>query len=83
MVLAPEHPLVEGLMSAAQQAEVQQYVAEAAHKSDLERTELQKVKTGVNTGQLRASLRMWVWPSWRLACLSSACIVLGLFNQDT
>ena len=51
MVIAPEHPLLEGLASSAQQAAVQQYVAEAANKSDLERTELQKVKSGVDTGQ--------------------------------
>ena len=55
MVIAPEHPLLEGLASSGQQVAVQQYVAEAAQKSDLERTELQKVKSGVDTGQsLRA-----------------------------
>ncbi len=50
MVVAPEHPLVETITTAAQKAAVQQYVGEAARKSDLERTELAKKKTGVATG---------------------------------
>lgn len=50
MVLAPEHPLLESLTTTGQQAEVDEYVRKAALKSDLERTELQKVKTGVFTG---------------------------------
>lgn len=50
MVIAPEHPLLQQLTSAAQQAAVQGYAEKAAGKSDLERTELQKVKSGVETG---------------------------------
>ena len=50
MVLAPEHPLVDVLTTAAQRAAVQAYKVEAARKSDLERTELAKKKTGVFTG---------------------------------
>ena len=50
MVIAPEHPLLEGLTASAQAPAVQEYVQRAALKSDLERTELQKVKTGVFTG---------------------------------
>ncbi|HXT01751.1 MAG TPA: leucine--tRNA ligase [Elusimicrobiota bacterium] len=50
MVLAPEHPLVKELTSPAQKAAVEAYVAAAQNKSDLERTELQKEKTGVATG---------------------------------
>ena len=48
MVLAPEHPLVAKLNK--NKAEVDPYVAAAKSKSDLERTELQKEKTGVFTG---------------------------------
>lgn len=51
MVLAPEHPLLESLTATAQKAVVDEYVRKAALKSDLERTELQKVKTGVFTGE--------------------------------
>jgi len=50
MVLAPEHPLVEHLTTAPHRAAVESYRAEAARKSDLERTELGKKKTGVFTG---------------------------------
>jgi len=50
MVLAPEHPLVEEITSAAQRAAVRGYVEAAARKSDLERTDLAKDKTGVFTG---------------------------------
>ncbi len=50
MVLAPEHPLVDVITSADQRDEVNAYRTAASHKSDLERTELQKDKTGVFTG---------------------------------
>jgi len=50
MVLSPEHPFVNDLTSDAQRAAVEAYRAEVARKSDLERTELAKEKTGVFTG---------------------------------
>ena len=50
MVLAPEHKLVETLTTPAQRPAVEAYKAEVARKSDLERTELAKDKTGVFTG---------------------------------
>jgi leucyl-tRNA synthetase len=52
MVLAPEHPLVDLLTTEAHRDEVEAYVAQAAQKSDLERTDLAKDKTGVFTGGL-------------------------------
>lgn len=50
MVLAPEHPLVEKVTTAEQKDEVEKYKQACASKSDLERTELAKEKTGVFTG---------------------------------
>ncbi len=50
MVLAPEHPLVEKLLSSSQRDVVKAYQLEAARKSDLQRGELDKEKTGVSTG---------------------------------
>lgn len=50
MVLSPEHRLVSTLTTPAQTAAVKQYQEFAATKSDLERTELAKDKTGVWTG---------------------------------
>jgi leucyl-tRNA synthetase len=49
-VLAPEHPLVDRVTSAAQREAVEAYRQEALRKSDLARTDLVKEKTGVNTG---------------------------------
>ncbi len=50
MVLAPEHSLVNQISIPEQKEEVDKYVAAAAQKSELERTELDKSKTGVFTG---------------------------------
>jgi leucyl-tRNA synthetase len=50
MVLAPEHPLVEKITTAEQRAAVTAYLEAAAKKSDLERTDLAKTKTGVFSG---------------------------------
>jgi leucyl-tRNA synthetase len=50
MVLAPEHPLVPQITTAEQRAAVEAYIEAAAAKSDLERTDLAKDKTGVFTG---------------------------------
>src|SRR5699024_1573200 len=49
-VLAPEHPLIERITTPDHINEVHQYVQQCASKSDLERTELNKDKTGVFTG---------------------------------
>ncbi|MBP1156381.1 MULTISPECIES: leucine--tRNA ligase [unclassified Paenibacillus] len=49
-VLAPEHELVERIATAEQAAAVKDYQERAARKSDLERTDLAKEKTGVFTG---------------------------------
>ena len=50
MVLAPEHPLVSVLTTPERRAEVAAYRDATARKSDLQRTELAKEKTGVFTG---------------------------------
>lgn len=49
-VLSPEHPLIDEITTPDQKAEVQKYKELCAQKSDLERTELNKEKTGVFTG---------------------------------
>lgn len=50
MVLAPEHHLVEKITTEERKKEVQEYKQYAAQKSDLERQELNKEKSGVFTG---------------------------------
>ena len=66
VVLAPEHPLVPTLTSAPQRAAVEAYQTQVAAKSDLERTDLAKEKTGVFTGGYvinpvnRAKIPVWI-----------------------
>ena len=50
MVLAPEHPLVERITTYQHEGAVAAYRKEAAGKSDLDRTDLAKTKTGAFTG---------------------------------
>ncbi|MCM3675300.1 MULTISPECIES: leucine--tRNA ligase [Peribacillus] len=49
-VLAPEHHFVDKITTADQRAAVEAYLDEVKHKSDLERTDLAKDKSGVFTG---------------------------------
>ncbi len=50
MVLAPEHPLVAEITSAAQRQAVDEYVAQARRHTEIERMSTAKEKTGVFTG---------------------------------
>jgi leucyl-tRNA synthetase len=50
MVIAPDHRLTAGLASAEQREALNRYAEEASRKSDLERTALNRAKTGVFTG---------------------------------
>lgn len=65
-VLAPEHELVAKITTDAQRDAVGSYQEQAAHKSDLERTDLAKEKTGVFTGAYAinpvngAKLPIWI-----------------------
>lgn len=50
MVLSPEHPLVEKVTTPEHRAEIDAYQKKAAAKSDLDRTDLNKEKSGAFTG---------------------------------
>ncbi len=50
LTLAPEHPLVKQITTPSQQTEMEAYLAQAASKSDLDRTDLAKDKSGCFTG---------------------------------
>ena len=50
MVVAPEHPLLSKLVVSEKKEQVESYVQAAAKKSDLDRTDLAKDKSGVFTG---------------------------------
>ncbi len=51
MVIAPEHPLVQSITIPDRKDDVEKYIQAAALKSDLDRTDLAKDKTGVFTGR--------------------------------
>jgi leucyl-tRNA synthetase len=65
MVLAPEHPLVPCVTTADRRDAIGAYILQAARKSDLERLELAKDKTGVWTGSYAinpaSSQRIPIW----------------------
>ncbi|MCK4886036.1 MAG: leucine--tRNA ligase [Planctomycetes bacterium] len=50
MVMAPEHPLVDKITADSQKQAVEEYRRTASRKSDLDRTDLAKEKTGIATG---------------------------------
>lgn len=50
MVVSPEHPILAKITTSAQKAAVEKYQADSAKKSDFERADLNKQKTGVFTG---------------------------------
>lgn len=50
LVISPEHPLLDNLVTKGQHEAVNQYKEEVSRKSDLDRTDLNKNKTGVFTG---------------------------------
>ena len=64
--MAPEHPLVDVVTSPLQRAQVKDYREATSRKSDLQRQELEKVKTGVFTGGYainpvnQARLPIWI-----------------------
>jgi len=49
-VLSPEHELIRKITTPEQKEEIEKYIEECSKKSELERTELNKEKTGVFTG---------------------------------
>ncbi len=66
VVVSPEHMLVKRLVTDDHHNEVEEYIEQAGKKSDLERAELQKEKTGVFTGSYAinpvngAKIPIWV-----------------------
>ncbi|MCB1158238.1 MAG: leucine--tRNA ligase [Leptospiraceae bacterium] len=68
LVLAPEHPLVDKLTAPEKKAEIFEYIQQTASKSDMDRTGLNREKTGVFTGAyainpLDPKLKVPIWIS--------------------
>ena len=61
LVLAPEHPLVSKITVEERRNEVEQYVADARRKSDIERLAADREKTGVHTGAYCLNLISGEW----------------------
>src|SRR3989338_292756 len=65
LILAPEHPLVGKITAPEQAEEVKKYISESSKKNELERTEIDKNKTGVFTGAFAinpaSKERMPIW----------------------
>ncbi len=66
MVLAPEHPLVDKIVTESSRKEVNEYIVETQKKSDFDRTEVNKDKTGVFTGSFainpfsKEKIEVWI-----------------------
>src|SRR2546423_1569497 len=66
MVLAPEHPLVNILCAPEREAAVQGYVTESRRRSDIERSNVERTKTGVDLGAVAinpvngAKIPIWI-----------------------
>ena len=86
MVLAPEHELVPSITTQENRAVVKAYRDQASRKSDLERTELQKGKSGVFTGGYAVNpasgekIPVWV-ADYVLASYGTGAI-MGVPGQD-
>jgi leucyl-tRNA synthetase len=84
MVLSPEHRLVDQITTPAQRDVVVKYKTEVAKKSDLERTELAKEKTGVFTGAYAINpvidAKNPLWPNQHLIPIWIADYVLASYG---
>ena len=79
-VLSPELELVNKITTEEQKAQIEDYKKQAASKSDLERTELNKEKTGVFTGSYAINpvnnQKIPIWISdYVLATYGTGCIM--------
>jgi len=87
MVLAPEHRLVEQITAPKQLDAVMEYKAEVAKKSDLERTELAKEKTGVFIGAFAINPankeRIPVWIADYVLASYSTGAIMAVPGHDT
>jgi leucyl-tRNA synthetase len=87
MVLAPESPLVERLVTPAQKAAVEAYVAESRQKSEIERTSTEREKTGVALGSFAinplSGARIPIWTADYVLAHYGTGIVMAVPAHDT
>ena len=86
IVLAPEHPLVHKIVSDEQKDEVESYIEEAAKKSDLDRTQINKNKTGVFLGNHALNpandAKMPIWISDYVIMGYGTGVIMAVPGQD-
>ena len=86
IVLAPEHPLVSKIVTDEQKDEVESYIEEAAKKSDLDRTQLNKNKTGVFLGNHALNpandAKMPIWISDYVIMGYGTGVIMAVPGQD-
>ena len=86
MVIAPEHPLVSKLVTDEQKEAVERYIEEASKKSDLDRTDLNKDKTGVFLGNYAInpvnSTKMPIWISDYVIMSYGTGAIMAVPGQD-
>ena len=86
MVMAPEHPLVKNIVAEEQKEAVEKYIEEAAKKSDLDRTELNKEKTGVFLGNYAINPannnKMPIWISDYVIMGYGTGVIMAVPGQD-
>ena len=86
MVMAPEHPLVKKIVLNEQKEAVEKYIDEAAKKSDLDRTELNKEKTGVFLGNYAINpannTKMPIWISDYVIMGYGTGVIMAVPGQD-
>jgi len=86
IVIAPEHPLVLELTTKDHLSKVKKYINQAKKKSELERTELAKEKTGVFTGSYALNRltgrKMPIWVSDFVILTAGTGVVVGVPAHD-
>lgn len=86
VVIAPEHPLVLKLTTKEQEKAVKEYIKKAKKKSELERVELEKEKTGVFTGSYclnhLTGKKMPLWVADFVVVTAGTGIVVGVPAHD-
>ncbi len=86
VVIAPEHPLVLELTTKENLGKVKNYIKQSLKKSELERTELEKEKTGVFTGSYALNRltkkKMPIWVSDFVVLTAGTGIVVGVPAHD-
>lgn len=86
VVIAPEHPLVEKLTTAENKESVSEYIKKAQKKSEMERTDLAKEKTGVFTGSYALNRlnnkKMPIYVSDFVVLTAGTGIVVGVPAHD-